>query len=117
MDLSNAAASRHLSALETRLGARLAERNTPRRYLTDTGREFLSRAKNILADLKDAESAVNGSLSAQEGDSHQTDPTSAAGALQSRYVRWFNGKGIVIRKFSRPSFGLSAYTQPAPWSA
>ncbi|MGH8832422.1 MAG: LysR family transcriptional regulator [Polaromonas sp.] len=59
LDLSNAAASRHLSALEEQLGARLVERNTRRHFLTDTGQEFLSRAKTILADLKDAESAVN----------------------------------------------------------
>ena len=59
LELSNAAASRHLSALEERLGARLVERNTRRLYLTDTGQEFFSRAKGILADLKDAESAVN----------------------------------------------------------
>ena len=59
LELSNAAASRHLSALEERLGARLVERNTRRLYLTDTGQEFFSRAKSILADLKDAESAVN----------------------------------------------------------
>lgn len=59
LDLSNAAASRHLQALEGRLGARLVERNTRRLYLTDTGQEFFSRAKTVLADLKDAEDAVN----------------------------------------------------------
>ena len=59
LDLSNAAASRHLSALEARLGARLVERNTRRLYLTETGQEYFSRAKGILVDLKDAESAVN----------------------------------------------------------
>ncbi len=59
LDLSNAAASRHLAALEARLGARLVERNTRRLYLTDTGREFYGRARNILADLKDAEETVN----------------------------------------------------------
>jgi DNA-binding transcriptional LysR family regulator len=59
LDLSNAAASRHLSALEERLGARLVERNTRRLYLTDTGQEFFSRAKVILTDLKDAESVAN----------------------------------------------------------
>ena len=59
LDLSNAAASRHLSALEERLGARLVERNTRRLYLTDTGQEFFRRAKTILGELKDAESAVN----------------------------------------------------------
>jgi DNA-binding transcriptional LysR family regulator len=57
--LSNAAASRHLAALEARLGARLVERNTRRLYLTETGREFFGRARNILADLKDAEETVN----------------------------------------------------------
>jgi DNA-binding transcriptional LysR family regulator len=59
LDLSNAAASRHLSALEKRLGARLVERNTRRLYLTDTGQEFFRRAKMILAELNNAESAVN----------------------------------------------------------
>jgi DNA-binding transcriptional LysR family regulator len=59
LGLSNAAASRHLSALEARLGARLVERNTRRLYLTDTGQAFFTRAKAILADLKDAEGAVN----------------------------------------------------------
>jgi len=59
LQLSNAAASRHLAALEARLGARLVERNTRRLYLTDTGREFPSRARTIVSDLRDAESAVN----------------------------------------------------------
>lgn len=61
LGLSNAAASRHLSALEERLGARLVERNTRRLFLTETGQEFLRRSKAILADLRDAESAVNAS--------------------------------------------------------
>jgi DNA-binding transcriptional LysR family regulator len=59
LQLSNAAASRHLSALEERLGARLVERNTRRLYLTDTGREFYSRARSIVSDLREAEAAVN----------------------------------------------------------
>lgn len=61
LGLSNAAASRHLSALEERLGARLVERNTRRLYLTEPGQEFLRRSKAILAELHDAESAVNAS--------------------------------------------------------
>ena len=59
LNLSNASASRHLAALEDRLGARLVERNTRRLYLTDTGQEFFQRARGILADLRDAESTVN----------------------------------------------------------
>lgn len=61
LGLSNAAASRHLAALEERLGARLVERNTRRLFLTETGQEFLRRSRAILADLHDAESAVNAS--------------------------------------------------------
>ncbi|MBX9872409.1 MAG: LysR family transcriptional regulator [Burkholderiaceae bacterium] len=61
LGLSNAAASRHLQALEDRLAARLVERNTRRLFLTDTGQEFFSRAKTLLADLQDAEDAVNAS--------------------------------------------------------
>ena len=61
LGLSNAAASRHLQALEDRLAARLVERNTRRLFLTDTGQEFFSRAKVLLADIKDAEDAVNAS--------------------------------------------------------
>jgi DNA-binding transcriptional LysR family regulator len=59
LGLSNAAASRHLAALEARLSVRLVERNTRRMYLTTEGQEFYSRTKAVLADLKDAEFAVN----------------------------------------------------------
>ena len=61
LDLSNAAASRHLSALERRLGARLVERNTRRLYITETGQAFLRTSKALLAGLQEAESAVNAS--------------------------------------------------------
>jgi DNA-binding transcriptional LysR family regulator len=67
LGLSNAAASRHLSALEERLGARLVERNTRRMYLTEPGQEFLRRSKDLLADLYDAESAVNATTSNPSG--------------------------------------------------
>jgi DNA-binding transcriptional LysR family regulator len=59
LGLSNAAASRHLSALEERLGARLVERNTRRLYLTEPGQEFLRRSKAILGELEEAETALN----------------------------------------------------------
>ena len=61
LHLSNAAVSRHMAAMEERLGARLVERNTRRLYLTETGKEFLARARQILDDLRDAEAMVNAS--------------------------------------------------------
>ena len=59
LNLSDAAARRHLSALEAHLGARLVERNTRRLYLTSTEHEFFGWAKTMLTNLKGAESAVN----------------------------------------------------------
>jgi DNA-binding transcriptional LysR family regulator len=62
LELSNAAASRHLAAMEQRLGARLVERNTRRLYLTDIGQVFYQRCKTLLSELKDAESEVNSAV-------------------------------------------------------
>src|SRR5512147_44971 len=59
LGLSNAAASRHLAALEERLSARLVQRNTRRLFLTDVGEAFYRRCKPLLGELRDAEAAVN----------------------------------------------------------
>ncbi|MCJ9729662.1 LysR family transcriptional regulator [Bradyrhizobium sp. PRIMUS42] len=57
--MSNAAASRHLSALEERLAVRLIERNTRRQWLTEVGHELLQRCGTILNELAEAEDAVS----------------------------------------------------------
>ena len=57
--MSNAAASRHLSALEERLAVRLIERNTRRQWLTEAGQEFLQRCGTLLNELAEAEDAVS----------------------------------------------------------
>ena len=59
LGLSNAAASRHLAALEERLSARLVQRNTRRLFLTEVGEAFHRRCKPLLVELRDAEAAVN----------------------------------------------------------
>jgi DNA-binding transcriptional LysR family regulator len=59
LGLSNAAASRHLAALEERLAARLVQRNTRHLSLTEVGESFYRRCKPLLTELRDAESAVN----------------------------------------------------------
>ncbi|MEY5100089.1 MAG: hypothetical protein RJA36_2808 [Pseudomonadota bacterium] len=61
LGLSNPAASRHLASLEKRLSARLVERNTRRLYLTSEGQEFYERARTALAELQEAEAAINSS--------------------------------------------------------
>lgn len=59
LGLSNAAASRYLSALEERLGARLVERTTRRMWLTDAGRGYHQRCSTMLAEMAEAEGEVN----------------------------------------------------------
>jgi DNA-binding transcriptional LysR family regulator len=59
LGLSNAAASRHLAALEARLAARLVQRNTRRLFLTDLGEASYRRCKPLLGELREAETAVN----------------------------------------------------------
>jgi DNA-binding transcriptional LysR family regulator len=57
--MSNAAASRHLSAREVRLAVRLIERNTRRLWLTEAGQELLQRCSPLLNEFAEAEDAVS----------------------------------------------------------
>ncbi|PZR85907.1 MAG: LysR family transcriptional regulator [Stutzerimonas stutzeri] len=67
LGISNAAASRHLAALEERLSARLVERNTRRLWLTEAGEQFYQRSGALLAELSEAEEAVNVHTLAPQG--------------------------------------------------
>ncbi|MGA7815394.1 LysR substrate-binding domain-containing protein [Caballeronia sp.] len=59
LGLSGSAASRHLSNLEQRLGARLIERNTRRLFLTELGDEFYRRCRTITSEMEEAEALVD----------------------------------------------------------
>jgi len=59
LDMSNAAASRTLSSLEERLGARLIERTTRRMWLTDAGREYHRRCTAVISELSEADSIAS----------------------------------------------------------
>lgn len=67
LGMSNPAASRHLAALEERLGTRLLERNTRRLWLTEAGAEFQQRCLQVLADIAEAEDAVLARVTAPVG--------------------------------------------------
>jgi DNA-binding transcriptional LysR family regulator len=56
--ISKAAVSRHVAELEQRLGVRLLQRTTRRLSLTDEGRTFFARAKDLLSALEEAESEL-----------------------------------------------------------
>jgi DNA-binding transcriptional LysR family regulator len=59
LGISKATATRLLTALEKRLNARLIERNTRGLSLTEVGNLFYFKCKDILDDLKEAESAAS----------------------------------------------------------
>lgn len=58
--LSQPSVSRIISELEARLGVTLLLRTTRRITVTDAGALFLDRAREILADMEDAEDAARG---------------------------------------------------------
>ncbi|MDI4235282.1 LysR family transcriptional regulator [Bradyrhizobium sp. Arg237L] len=60
LGLSPSAVTRLIAALEERLGARLLQRTTRSVTLTDAGSRYLERIRRILADLEEAEEAVEG---------------------------------------------------------
>jgi LysR family transcriptional regulator, transcriptional activator for dmlA len=64
---SPAAVSRRLTALERRLGVRLAERSSRRFRLTDEGALLYERSRAILETIRDAESEVSSRGAAARG--------------------------------------------------
>ncbi|GAN63638.1 LysR family transcriptional regulator [Acetobacter indonesiensis NRIC 0313] len=56
--LSQTMVTKHITALETRLGVTLFHRSTRRLSLTEAGRLFLEGCQKILADLEDVEQTV-----------------------------------------------------------
>jgi DNA-binding transcriptional LysR family regulator len=58
LQISNAAVSKHVSALEKQVGARLFDRTTRRVALTEAGRVYLERCIEALQALEDADASV-----------------------------------------------------------
>jgi DNA-binding transcriptional LysR family regulator len=67
LSLSPSAVTRLVAALEERLGARLLQRTTRQVTLTDAGMRYLERARRILADVEEAEGAVESERRRPEG--------------------------------------------------
>ena len=67
LDISRAAASAHVAALEKHVGVRLLNRTTRRVNLTAEGMDFLRRTRRILDEIQDAEETLRGARSKPEG--------------------------------------------------
>lgn len=58
LGMSQTMATKHMAALEERLGTRLLHRTTRRMTLSEAGRTYLEAAERILGDLEDADAAA-----------------------------------------------------------
>lgn len=65
--MSKAAVSRYVGDMETRLGVRLLHRTTRRLSLTEEGRVFYARSKELLAELEQAEAEITSRSEAATG--------------------------------------------------
>jgi len=59
LDMSPQLASKYIGRLEARLGVRLLNRSTRRLSLTEAGRAYYDRVRQVLADIEDMENAVS----------------------------------------------------------
>lgn len=59
LGMSQTMATKHIAAIEDRLGVKLLHRTTRRMTLTEAGRRYLDAAERILADLEEAEAAAS----------------------------------------------------------
>ena len=74
LDSSLPAVVRTLAALESQLGVRLLNRTTRRLSLTEDGRQYLERARRILADLDDADRSLGARQAEPSGTLSVTAP-------------------------------------------
>jgi len=59
LNLSQTMVTKHVAALETRLGIKLLHRSTRKLVLTEGGRSFLAASERILADIEEAEASAS----------------------------------------------------------
>jgi DNA-binding transcriptional LysR family regulator len=67
LNMSVTMVSNHVQALEDRLGARLLNRTTRKISLTDIGRTYLERSRQILQDLEEADRLAEASQATPRG--------------------------------------------------
>jgi LysR family transcriptional regulator for bpeEF and oprC len=68
LDISRAAASGHVAALERHLGVRLLHRTTRRVSITAEGADFLRRSRRILDELRAAEESLHEARTKPQGE-------------------------------------------------
>jgi DNA-binding transcriptional LysR family regulator len=105
LGLSPSAVTRLIAGLEERLGARLLQRTTRQVTLTDAGSRYLERARRILADVEEAEDAIEGERTRPEGRLVISAPVGFGrlhvGPVVSAYLKRYPDVGVDLRLSDR----------------
>ena len=104
LGISQTMVTRHIDAIEDRLGARLFHRTTRRLTLTEAGQGYLQAAERILAEVDEAEGAASASVSEPRGH--------APGQPAARLRRPGGGSGD--RRFRQRATRRSPSTSASP---
>src|ERR1700759_1139799 len=67
LNMSTTMVSNHVQALEDRLGVRLLNRTTRKVSLTDIGKEYYERSRQVLMDLEEADQIVGAQQATPQG--------------------------------------------------
>lgn len=90
--LSAGMVGKHLRALEARIGIRLLNRTTRRLGLTETGRTYYDRCRQILAEISDAEREAIEQQRAPRGLIRVNAPVAFGGVHLARAITDFNAQ-------------------------
>jgi DNA-binding transcriptional LysR family regulator len=105
LGLSPSGVTRLIAALEDRLGARLLQRTTRQVALTDAGSRYLERARRILADVEEAEDAVEGESTRPAGQLVISAPVGFGrlhvSPIVSAYLKRYGDVGVDLRLSDR----------------
>lgn len=91
LEVTQPAVSKAITALERTLGARLVNRNTRSVSLTEAGRRYYERCRQILSDLEEADTAVGNLSSDTVGSLNVAAPVPFGLAFISPRVARFKG--------------------------
>ena len=127
MELTTAQVSRLISDLEKRLNAKLLQRTTRQRALTDIGADYAERCREVLALVDEAEAQATGTASSPQGrlrvqsmasyDHHYVSPVMAEFCANqpqltveystSQYVPDLLARGVDVSLYLAESLGDS----------
>lgn len=89
LDMAPAGVTRAIADLETHLGARLLQRTTRTLALTEIGDAYLQRAREVLAELDDADAAAGAQTRLPQGHLRVLCPPAFAAHQLARYLPAF----------------------------